>query len=68
MGFFYVFMTPYLSVRFLKVRSHGAAAAASFLPLQLDSIITNGVIHTVQQVNGFQPYFVQLRQWQSILY
>ena len=45
--------------------------AAIFLPLQLDSNITNGVVHmvaamamvvaTVPQVNGFQPYFVQLQ-------
>ena len=33
----------------VKVGSHGAAAAAIFLPLQLDSIITNGVVHMVQQ-------------------
>ena len=31
----------------LKARSHSAAAAAFFLPQQLDYIVTNGVIHTV---------------------
>ena len=40
-----------LTLRFLsrvsiKVRSHGAATAAATAPHQLDSIVTNGLIHT----------------------
>ena len=31
-----------------KIRSHGAAAAAFFLPQQLDYIVTNEVIHIVR--------------------
>ena len=45
----------------LKVRSHGAAAAAIFLPQQMGCIGLNVSVHTaaatVPQVNGFFPIF-----------
>ena len=53
----------------LKVRSHGVAAAAIFLPQQMGCIGFNVSVHTaaavtmVPQVNGFRTHFVQL--WQQ---
>ena len=46
----------------LKACSHGAAAAAFFMPQQLHYIVTNGVIDKVPQVNGFQPHSM----WQQL--
>ena len=52
----------------VKVRSHGAAAAAIFLPQQMGCIGFNVSVHTaaaaatVLQVNGFGTHFVRLRQ------
>ena len=53
----------------LKVRSHGAAAAAIFWPQQMGCIGFNLIVHTaaavatVPQVNGFGTHFVRLWQW-----
>ena len=52
----------------IKAHSHGAAAAATFLPQQMGCIGFNVTVHTaaraamVPQVNGFRTHFVQL--WQ----
>ena len=52
----------------VKARSHGAAAAAIFLPQQMGCIGFNVSVHTaaaaamVPQVNGFRTHFVRLRQ------
>ena len=52
-----------------KARSHGAAAAAIFLPQQMGCIGFNVSVHTaaaaemVPQVNGFGTHFVWL--WQQ---
>ena len=53
----------------VKVHSHGAVAAAIFLPQQMGCIGFNVSVHTaaaaatVQQVNRFGTHFVWLQQW-----
>ena len=52
----------------IRARSHGAAAAAIFLPQQMGCIGFNVSVHTaaaaamVPQVNGFRNHFVWLYQ------